>query len=144
LRLVRGVGIGWKMNLRRIGEMDLLVSMLTDAEEIELGLTGEAAACRSAGIEFRRYPVPDRHTPESAEGFRAFVESLYAQVMKGRSVAAHCRAGIGRSSILVASLLCRQGYSADEAFRRISVARGMRVPDTEEQVRWVERFSASP
>lgn len=34
----------------------------------------------------------------------------------------------------------REGLSVDDAFRRITQARGALVPDTAEQLRWVENL----
>ena len=45
----------------------------------------------------------------------------------------HCRAGIGRSSLLAAAVLRVEGRTADEAWQRITEARGLPVPDTDEQ-----------
>ncbi len=127
--------------MRRDG-IDILVSLLTPEEEAELALTDEEEACSAAGIEFRNFPIPDRHTPASTQDFRAFVESLHQQTANGKAIAAHCRAGIGRSSLLIASVLTLSGLTAEEAFDRISTARGLQVPDTPEQVAWVRNFSA--
>jgi protein-tyrosine phosphatase len=55
----------------------------------------------------------------------------------------HCRASIGRSSLLLAALLTDEGLKPDEAFRRLTKARGLKVPDTNDQVRWVERYAAA-
>jgi hypothetical protein len=126
---------------RRDG-IDILVSLLTPIEEVELGLRNEPDACRESGIDFRSFPIPDRHTPQSPPQFRAFVLELHAQSLQGRSIAAHCRAGIGRSSLLIACLLIRYGIPPDDAFRRISLARGLQVPDTPEQIDWVRAFSS--
>jgi protein-tyrosine phosphatase len=129
-------------NLRRDG-IDVLVSLLTPEEEKELGLNGEAAACEEGSIEFRNFPIPDRQFPASSQTFRAFVEELRALRLQGKNIGAHCRAGIGRSSLLLASLLVTEGYSPDDAFDLISEARGLRVPDTPEQIEWVKNFNSS-
>jgi len=50
----------------------------------------------------------------------------------------HCRAGIGRSGMMTASVLLHQGLTVREAFARISAARGLIVPDTPGQLEWVE------
>ena len=130
-------------NLRRDG-IDIVVSLLTPEEENELGLNGEAAACRQGSIEFRNFPIPDRQFPASTQAFRAFIEELRALRLQGKNIGAHCRAGIGRSSLLLASLLVTEGYSAGDAFDLISEARGLRVPDTEEQIEWARSFNPSP
>ncbi len=127
--------------MRRDG-IDILVSLLTPEEEAELGLADEAVVCAEAGIEFRRFSVPDRQTPAATGEFKFFVDSLYQESIKGRAIAAHCRAGIGRSSLLVAAILTRYGLTVEEAFTQISLARGLQVPDTAEQIAWVCDFSA--
>jgi protein-tyrosine phosphatase len=128
-------------NLRRDG-IDVLVSLLTTEEAEELAITGEAAACNAGGIEYRNFPIPDRNTPASTQAFRAFIQELHSLRLQGKNIGAHCRAGIGRSSLLLASLLCAEGYSAEAAFDLISEARQLRVPDTPEQVEWVRIFAA--
>jgi protein-tyrosine phosphatase len=66
-----------------------------------------------------------------------FLSRLDAALESGKNVAVHCRAGIGRSSIVVGSLLVAAGVEPEEAFRRIEKARGRPVPDTAEQREWV-------
>jgi protein-tyrosine phosphatase len=125
----------------RAAGVDVLVSMLPAYEQAELGLTQEAALSKQVGLDFRSFPITDRETPESTAAFRAFVAQLRDELHAGKTVAAHCRASIGRSSVLLASLLCQEGLTAGDAFRRLSDARGIEVPDTAEQVRWVESYA---
>ena len=129
--------------LKREGA-DILVSLLTPAEEFHLGLELEHAACSGHGIRFRSFPIPDRDVPSSTAAFLQFLETLHEDLLQGRSIVAHCRAGIGRSSLLLASLMHREGLAVDDAFRRITHARGMLVPDTPEQLRWVENLLLEP
>ena len=128
--------------MKRAG-VDVLVSLLQVQEAAELGLSSEAELCEARGIVFRSFPVPDRETPPSTASFSRFVEDLRAEAHAGRSVAVHCRASIGRSSLLLAALLTAEGFAPDDAFRRLTMARGLQVPDTADQVRWVERFAAT-
>jgi protein-tyrosine phosphatase len=127
----------------KLAGVDVLVSMLPDDEAAELGLAQEAALCEAAGITFFSFPIPDRQTPSSATAFGKLVDSLSGEVDAGRSVGVHCRASIGRSSLLLASLLASRGMTPDEAFLRLSEARGIDVPDTPGQVRWVNQFAQS-
>lgn len=124
----------------RKAEVDVLVSALTLAEAEELGLAAEAECCRSRGVEFISIPIEDRSVPASASLFGELLTSLNQSLAKGKAVGVHCRAGIGRSSLIVASLLIRNGFSADAAFLVIQEARGCPVPDTAEQRQWVERY----
>jgi predicted protein tyrosine phosphatase len=129
--------------LKREGA-DVLVSLLTPAEEFDLGLEHERAACDGHGIRFRSFPIPDRDIPASTTDFLKFIDTLHYDLLQGRSIVAHCRAGIGRSSLLLAALLRREGLSTDDAFRRITQARRMLVPDTPEQLHWVENLRLGP
>jgi protein-tyrosine phosphatase len=120
--------------------IDILVSLLTPEEDAELDLSEEADAVTNAGMEFRQFPIPDRDTPASPELFRRFLEELHSEELKGKNIVAHCRAGIGRSSLFIALLLILDGYTLEQAFEAISQARGLQVPDTQEQVEWVRQF----
>ena len=125
--------------LKREG-VDTLISLLTSEEASELGLEQEAAACEAAGISFRNFAIPDRNVPHSVPEFLAFARSVHAEAVSGRAIADHCRACIGRASVLLATLMRMDGFSAEEAFDRISQARGLRVPDTSEQAEWIARL----
>ena len=129
--------------MKRAG-VDVVVSRLTPEEVAELGLAREAGACAEAGVAFKSFAIPDRQVPSSTGALAAFLDELRLELHKGNSVAVHCRASIGRSSLLLASLLCSEGFTATDAFTRISQARGLKVPDTPEQVRWVEEFVSMP
>ena len=129
--------------LKREGA-DVVVSLLTPEEEFELALEHERAACDGHGIRFRSFPIPDRDVPTSTADFLKFIDTLHYDLLQGRSIVAHCRAGIGRSSLLLAALLRREGLSTDDAFRRITQARRALVPDTPDQLRWVENLPLKP
>lgn len=121
--------------------IDILVSLLSFPEARELDLDEEKAACSSVGISFVNFPLPDRQVPPSRLGFLTFAQFLHKRAREGLRIGAHCRACIGRSSVLLATVMRLEGFTAKEAFNRISDARGLHVPDTVEQARWVSRLS---
>ena len=94
-------------------------------------------------MSFRWMPVRDHFVPESAEEFALVVEEIRRELHEGKGVAAHCYAGIGRSPMLMACVLCAEGLGPQDALARVSRARGIEVPDTWMQVRWVEHFAES-
>jgi hypothetical protein len=51
-------------------------------------------------------------------------------------VGLHCRAGIGRSGLMAAGLLMFLGEQETVAWDRVSKARGLSLPDTQEQRFW--------
>lgn len=93
--------------------VDALVCALTPAESEELGLSAEDSACRSCGIEFISFPIEDRSVPASASDFGGLITRLHFLLSTGKHLAIHCRAGIGRSSLIAASLLVGNGFSAE-------------------------------
>jgi protein-tyrosine phosphatase len=116
------------------------VSLLTDAEAIELNLTAEASKCRKHGLSFISCPIEDRAVPGDTAAAADLIERLRLEPMAGKVVGIHCRMGIGRSAMIAAALLGTLGTPPEEAFRRIAAARGCEVPDTPEQRSWVVRF----
>lgn len=133
---------GW-----RAEGVDVVASLLEADEVHELGLGLEAAFCRAEGIEFVRFPIRDRGVPYSGCEAAEFTGTLAARVLEGKAVAIHCRAGIGRAALVAGCTLVCLGFAAEDALLMIAAARGVAVPDTEEQRAWVaafgERFAAS-
>ena len=123
--------------------IDTLVSLLRADEARTLRLETEGRLCREAGIDYKWLPIPDHSIPESMEEFRLVVDQLQRDLRAGKAIGAHCYAGIGRSCMLLACVLCLEGLTAVDAFDRLSAARGLRVPDTWLQVQWVEHFAES-
>lgn len=119
--------------------VNVLVCLLTNMELDELDLSREPELASSAGLVFHHHPIEDRQVPD--EGVRPLVTSLAEALRTGRHVAVHCRAGIGRSSVVAAGVLRLLGVDGPTALARISAARGMEVPDTQAQADWVLAFT---
>jgi protein-tyrosine phosphatase len=128
----------------RAAGIDVVTSLLTPEEVIELGLQGEEALAREEGLAFHAFPIPDRGVPHSPGELAKLVARLEAALVSGKNVAVHCRQGIGRSSLLVAALLVAAGADPYEAFRRIEEVRGTQVPDTREQRAWLVQMAQQP
>lgn len=120
---------------------DIIVSLLTPPEIEELDLALEEELSQAQDIEFISFPIPDRDVPISREAVIDLAHKLEAALTSGKSVGLHCRQGIGRSSLIAASVLIASGENSAEAFERISKARGRPVPDTTEQKEWVKTLA---
>lgn len=121
--------------LKNLG-YSLVVSFLEKSEEIELELTEEKNLCQKNDIEFISFPITDRSVSDDND-FLNLVSTLYHKITQGKKAVLHCRAGIGRSGITATGILIKHGYSGDEAFKIVSEARGIQVPDTDEQKLWI-------
>lgn len=128
--------------IRREG-IDILVSLLPQPEATELGLAREQALCEAVGIEFRSFPIPDHSVPTAHCELHGLAEALATERRHGKNIGAHCCAGIGRSSLLLAAVLCVEGISPERAFCLISKGRGIEVPDTPEQAEWLAAFASA-
>lgn len=125
--------------IQRAG-IQVIASALTPDEREELALKEEQDCCDKRSIKYYGFPIEDRSVPETPLGFNAFIETLNSELQAGLSIAIHCRAGIGRSSLIAACLLIRRGFCAEDALRLIEKARGGPVPDTLEQQDWIKGF----
>ena len=121
--------------------VDAVVSLLTNDEIAELELQHEPSICKDIGLTYISYAIADRNVPTSVDDFLAFTNHLHDFLCDDRGVAIHCRMGIGRSSLVAACLLVKSGLSVSAAFASISRARGIDVPDTNDQLEWVQSIS---
>src|SRR5687768_13849637 len=80
--------------------IEILLSLLTAPEVKELELLHAPGECAARGLEFVSFPIPDRDIPDSYPGVARLLDGLAPKLRAGRGLGIHCRAGIGRSSIL--------------------------------------------
>ena len=122
-------------------EVDTIVSFLTDEENEELGLEYERMECRREGFDFIKFPVEDQKTPDSYLKTKELVNNLIEKINENSKILMQCRAGIGRVSVISASVLSAlQKVPVEKCFEDIADIRGLNVPDTEEQVVWTKNF----
>ena len=102
-----------------------------------VGLSDEKTLSEKNNMSFVSFPIPDRGLPSSVEKYSNFIKNTYTDISNGVNTVVHCRAGIGRTGIVAASILLHTGIEPAAAFKLISEKRGVTVPDTDEQIEWV-------
>jgi protein-tyrosine phosphatase len=122
--------------------IDMLVSMLEPAEADSVGLGEAALSCERAGIDYLSVPITDHGIPASFQLIEQAVDIVARQLLAGRGVGAHCYAGLGRSPLFVASVLILHGQSAPQAIASVSAARGVDVPEMDQQHDWLMQLAA--
>lgn len=122
--------------------VDEVVSLLTPEEVESLELQNEAAHSWDAGMQFRSFPIIDRWVPASKSDALRLIEDLDRDLAAGKNVSIHCRQGIGRAGLIAASLLVARGVRLADALERISLARGVSVPETAEQRAWLDALAS--
>ncbi len=113
-----------------------VVSMLAKDEAAMLGLADEAVECQRVGISFISCPIADFGLPDPSI-YDALTDQIADMVRDGQKVAVHCRAGIGRSGMVTAGTLIALGYDAEKAIAKVAHARGVSIPDTVEQGKFI-------
>jgi len=123
------------------GGVHAVLSLLTPEEERDLDLRDEASEARKLGLDFYSFPIADRQVPKSEAKLGELLDKMNKALSAGRNVLIHCRQGIGRSGLVAACLLIKNGMSPGAAVEAVSAARGISVPETAEQREWIERYS---
>jgi protein-tyrosine phosphatase len=121
----------------RSKHINAVVSLLVPQEVSELGLQEEAEICASYRIEFLNLPIEDRSVPTSYLETLGLIRYLDSRLTHGENILIHCRQGVGRAGIIAAGLLIYRGIDPQAAIQRVSLARGIPVPETKEQLAWL-------
>lgn len=120
--------------------LNVVLSLLVPDEDVHFQLEREGEICKAHAVQFFSYPIADRGVPQSPDATAALVQELERELESGKSVGIHCRQSIGRSALIAACVMIAAGKDPDEAFEVISAARGLPVPETNEQREWVRAY----
>jgi protein-tyrosine phosphatase len=127
---------GW-----REAGINVVVSMLTDADNLYLGLTAEAELCRSNGLQFVSFPLEDFGVPASVDVTLNLVKNLNDLLASGKNIGFHCHGCIGRAPLIASCVLMFSGKSAESAYELISATRGYPIPEARAQAEWGKNFA---
>jgi len=123
--------------------INTVLSLLTPEEEKDLDLSDEATEAKAQGLRFSSFPIPDRQVPKSEAKLAEALEKVGGDLSAGKNVVVHCRQGVGRSGLVAACLLVRNGMSPGAAVEMVSAVRGAPVPETPEQRDWIDHYAAA-
>ena len=138
--MARPRGDDWledEINHLKNNEVGVLVSLLERDEIYDLKLDNEEHICTTKNITYINFPIPDRDIPKQNGDTDKLIGILTQKIDEGQSVVIHCRMGIGRSSIIAASVLLKYKHKAKNVIENISLVRGLKVPDTDKQLSWL-------
>jgi protein-tyrosine phosphatase len=119
----------------------LLVLLVEDAELQQWSDPGLAELGAAAGVDVRRYPIPDGRapTPELMDRIQAEIDVARAH----GDVAVACMGGVGRTGTVGACALVRAGLDPDSAIARVREVRHPEAVETAEQEGFVRAFAAA-
>jgi protein-tyrosine phosphatase len=122
--------------------INTLVSLLSEDQVEMLVLGDERLMAKQLGMKFLHHPIPDHQLPADPQAFQAFVSDLASRLQAGERIGIHCLGSIGRATVVAACTLIHLGWPPAAALAAIEAARGVPVPDTDEQQEWIMRYKA--
>ncbi len=116
--------------------VDLVLSLIEDWE-VPRRAPGLFEALARQGIEVRRFPIVDFGVPREAPAFDRLLSDVVKRLATGDGILVHCNAGLGRTAVVLASILKAHGLALDPVteLRRIYRSTAMQEPVQEAFVR---------
>jgi protein-tyrosine phosphatase len=122
---------GW-----REANVALVVSLIEDWE-VPRRAPGLFEALARERLDVRRFPIRDFGVPADEPAFGRLLDEVAGRLAGGGSILVHCNAGLGRTAVVLASILKVHGLAADPVseLRRIYRPTAMQEPVQETFVR---------
>lgn len=122
-----------EVNLSQLRELG--ISVVLGLEEEPVVPVGMFAAF---GIEWFWLPTPDMGVPTDDDAYK-MTGRMLEEIGRGRAVAVHCRAGLGRTGTMLAAILIRSGLCAVDALEQVRRVQP-RFVQSEAQTTFLEQF----
>lgn len=116
--------------------VSLVVSLIEDWE-VPRRAPGLFEALAREGLGLRRFPIPDFGVPSDMPAFGRLLDEVGRRLAVAEGVLVHCNAGLGRTAVVLASVLKAHGLVADPVteLRRLYRPTAMEHPVQEDFVR---------
>jgi protein-tyrosine phosphatase len=114
----------------------LVVSLIEDWE-VPRRAPGLFDTLARAGLEAWRFPIVDFGVPADPAAFARLLQRVGGRLVGGAGVLVHCNAGLGRTAVVLASVLKAHGLRTDPVaeLRRVYRPTAMQEPTQEAFVR---------
>src|SRR5512133_79903 len=95
--------------------------------------------CKKAGIQWLYFYIPDFGIPDSVDEFNGMIDRLLQSIEQGDTVCVHCRAGIGRTGMV---LTCAVGKLYMLGYKKAidTVRRTRKAVETQEQETFIKQY----
>jgi hypothetical protein len=101
-----------------------------------------------ADAEYRRFPIGDHGVPLNVKETRAVLTAIQDALARRRRLYLHCRAGIGRTGLVVGCLLAEEIGDGKKALARLNelwpqsarATQWRRIPQTPDQADYIRHW----
>ncbi len=128
------------MRLRDPFGADVLVTLLEEHEFELLCIPDLRRRAEALGIESLWLPMPDSYVPRSMAELGELVHDIVDHLRQGETVVVHCRGGLGRTGLVVASVLISFGIKPAAAISTVRAARPGAV-ENQAQERFIDDYA---
>lgn len=146
-KTAQGMHALWQRNLKedlsRLKEYyqtDILITLIEKHEFSFLHIDNLFSELDSLGIKHIWFPIKDESVPDSLDIFTQLVKQIIHLTTLGKTVIIHCRAGLGRTGMVVACCLVALGYTPKSSIELVRKTREYTI-ETLEQEEYVTEFS---
>jgi protein-tyrosine phosphatase len=117
------------------------IDLTFDDEGLELyeSVLEQLAEETQIDVAYHRFSIRDHDVPTTAL-MHDVLRTIREEIAAGRVVYFHCWGGVGRTGTVAGCWLIEEGYSCDDALKRITALRQTPSPETEEQAAFVRNW----
>lgn len=118
-----------------------IVTLISNAEFAEYGVTGLIEKYRDAGLDVLHAPIKDQGIP-TVEQSAAILGFIKKHADAKRKTVLHCVGGLGRTGVAAALYLRKSaGLSGEEAINRVRAVRSPRAVENSDQENFVKNYA---
>lgn len=102
-----------------------VVCLVEQKELSAMGVPNYFEHVENSGFMLFHFPIKDMSAPAAPffSAWNSSSEKLISLISQDSKIVVHCAAGLGRTGMFCASLLKRQGHTAQDAIRKVRLAR---------------------
>jgi protein-tyrosine phosphatase len=106
---------------------------------LELPDKSLSVLCKTAGMQWEYFNIPDFGIPENADEFNSLIIRVLQSIKQGDAVCVHCKAGIGRTGMV---LTCAVGKLYMLGYKKAveTVRRNRKAVETLEQETFTKQY----
>ena len=116
-----------------------IVTLITDSELVRYGVEDLIQEYKNADLNVKRIPINDQGVCTKLE-MDTLLTWINENLSKGANIMVHCVGGLGRTGLVSASYLVKEGLSAESAINEVRTFRSKRAIESDIQEQFIFEF----